>query len=329
MFNFKKWLSIYFFICISVCVIVTLLPWWPTLNVLIIPKYVLLFGPRWLLLLLVLPIVFCWRMLSIKQKALYPLLLLSSFNYLDFQLPKMWHYFEPDNVTIDEIKVVSFNIGGGGSQKELKLLVKYIKPDILLLQEARHTNLTKMFSEDYFTECISGLCILSKYQYTRTRTFDRKLFGGWGMFATFYSVATPNGELSLANIHLETPRSVLMGAIYRDFDLALAKQIEGNRQFEIDLITLWVNKQNNMVIAGDFNMPSDENLFRQSFSNLHNAVEVKGFGYNDTKYTSWFGVRIDHILYTPDMHLVDTEVVKLLKGDHQPLMAILRMSDTK
>lgn len=327
MFNLKKWITIYFFICIIACIVVTSLPWWPNLNVLIIPKYVLLFGPRWLLLLLVLPIVFVWRMLSTKQKAVYPLLILCSFNYLDFQLPKLWHYFAADNVTVDELKVVSYNIGGGGSKKELKLLVKYIKPDILLLQEARRINLAKLFSDDYVSECLSGLCILSKYPFTRTRTLDRKLFGGWGQFAAFYHIATPNGQLSLANIHLETPRSVLMGVIYRDFDQVFAEKIEDNRQFEVDLINVWAtNNQQNTVIVGDFNMPGDENLFRQSFSDLHEAVEVKGFGYNDTKYTSWFGVRIDHILYTPDMYLVDVEVFKLLKGDHQPLMAILRMS---
>jgi vancomycin resistance protein VanJ len=327
MTSVKKWLSIYFFICFLACTLVTLLPWWPILNVLVIPKYVLLFGPRWLLLLLVLPTFLCWRLLSKKQKMLYPLLVVLSFNYLDFQLPKPWHYLAVDNAAVDELKVVSFNIGGGGSQKELKLLVKYIKPDILLLQEARRINLAKLFSNDYMSECISGLCILSKYSFTRTGTLDRKLFGGWGQFATFYNVATPNGLLSLANIHLETPRSVLMGVVHRNIDQVLAEKIEDNRQFEVDLINLWaINNQENTIIAGDFNMPGDENLFRQSFGNLHNAVDVKGFGYNDTKHTSWFGVRIDHILYSPDMNLVDIEVVKLLKGDHQPLMATLQMS---
>lgn len=330
MFKLKRWLSIYFFICIIACVVVVFLPWWPSLNVLIIPKYVLLFGPRWLLLVLVLPIIFGWRMLSTKQKAIYPLLILSTFNYLDFQLPKPWHYFAVGNVAIDELKVVSFNIGGGGTQKELKLLVKYIKPDILLLQEARRINLAKLFADDYMSECISGLCILSKYPFTRTGTLDRKLFGGWGQFAAFYHIATPNGKLSLANVHLETPRSVLMGAVHRNFDQILAEKIEDNRQFEVDLINLWAtNNQENTVIAGDFNMPSDENLFRQSFGDLHNAVEVKGFGYNDTKFTSWFSVRIDHILYSPDMYLVDIEVVELLKGDHRPLMATLQMGTRK
>ena len=329
MFNLKNWFSIYFLICVFACVSVTLLPWWPTLNVLIIPKYVLLFGPRWLLLMLVLPIILGWRILSTKQKKLYPLLILFSLNYLDFQLPNLWHYFTADNVTGDELKVVSFNIGGGGSEEELKLLVKYIKPDILLLQEASGINLTEFFSDDYVSECISGLCILSKYPFHRTRTLDRKLFGGWGQFAAFYRIITPNGQLSLANIHLETPRSVLMGVVYRHFDQVLAEKIEDNRQFEVDLINLWANKQQNVVVVGDFNMPSDENLFRQSFSNLHNAVDIKGFGYNDTKYTSWFGVRIDHILYSSDMHLVDIEVVELLKGDHQPLMAVLRMGKPK
>jgi endonuclease/exonuclease/phosphatase family metal-dependent hydrolase len=330
MLSLKKWLSFYIFICIVACVLVTLLPWWPTSNLLIIPKYALLFGPRWLLLLLVLPIIIGWRVLSIKQKIIYPLLVLCSFNYLDFQLPKPWHYFTASNLAVNELKVVSYNIGGGGSQEELKLLVKYIKPDILLLQEARRIKLTKLFPDDYVSECLSGLCILSKYPFTRTRTLDRKLFGGWGNFAAFYNIITPNGPLSLANIHLETPRSVLMGVIHRYFDQKLAEKIEDNRQFEVDLIKVWAeNNPQNTVIVGDFNMPADENLFRQSFSNLHNAVEVKGVGFNDTKRTSWYGVRIDHILYTPDMHIADVEVVKLLKGDHQPLMAILKMSELR
>lgn len=326
MLNLKKWLYLYFLICTVVCILLTLLPWWPASGLLIIPKYVLLFGPRWLLLLLIVPIAFCWRILSPKQKITYPILLLCTFNYLDFQLPKAWHYVEPENVADGEIKIVSFNIGGGGSHKELQLLVKYIKPDILLLQEARRIKPSKLFADEYVSECISGLCILSKYSFTQTRTFSRRLFGGWGKFAAFYNVTTPNGQLSLANIHLETPRSVLMGVMKRDFDLAQAEKVEDNRQFEIDMITSWVGNQPNMLVAGDFNMPSDENIFRDNFSVLNNSIEVKGLGFNDTKFTSWFGVRIDHILYSSDMYLVDVEVVKLLKGDHQPLMAILRMS---
>ncbi len=326
MLRLKKWLPIYFYTCTFVCISVALLPWWPTSSVLIILKYAFLFGPRWWLLLLVVPIVFAWRILSTNQRLIYPILILLSFNYLDFQLPKLWHYFAVDNVVDEKLKVVSFNIGGGGSQKELQLLVKYINPDILLLQEARRLELTALFSDNYFSECVSGLCILSKYPFTQIHTLDRKEFGGWGSFAAFYHIITPNGQLSLANIHLETPRPVLMGLIYRYFDQTLAEEIESNRQFEVDLVGLWAKASKNTLIVGDFNMPEDENLFRQSFSYLHDAVKVKGFGFNDTKHTSWFGVRIDHILYSSDMHLVDVEVVELLKGDHRPLMATLQMS---
>ncbi len=331
MFKCEKWLTLYFYLCVLACILVTLLPWWPTVDLLIIPKYALLFGPRWWLLLLVLPIAIAWCILSGKQKVFYPVLLLLSFNYLDFQLPKPWHYVGVDsfitkNNVSDEVKVVSFNIGGGGSQEELKLLVKYTKPDILLLQEALRIDLDKLFPQGYYSECLSGLCILSKYPFTRTHSASRKVFGGWGNFANFYQVHTNNGELSLANIHLETPRSVLMGLIYRQFDQQLAQQIEGNRQFEVDLVSLWASKQKNIVVAGDFNMPGDENLFRQSFGDLHDSVDVKGVGFNDTKHTAWFGVRIDHILYSPDMQLVDVDIIKLLKGDHRPLMTRLRMS---
>lgn len=330
--NLKKLAIVYFYLMVISVFVVSTLPWWPNYQSLIIPKYVLLFGPRWVLLLFVLLIILGWRILSTKQKTLYPLLVLLSFNYLDFQLPKIWHYLSPDNVVVNELKIVSFNIGGGGTQKELKLLVKYIEPDILLLQESNRMNLTTLFSEDYVSECISGLCILSKYPFVRTQTLSRKIFGGWGTFAAFYSITTLSGQLSLANIHLETPRSVLRGAIHRHFEQMDAEKIEDNRELEVNLINLWAtNNQQNLIIAGDFNMPKDENLFHQNFSYLHNAIDVKGFGYNDTKYVYKFGVRlfgvgIDHILYSRDMHLVDVEVLELLEGDHRPLMATLQMS---
>jgi endonuclease/exonuclease/phosphatase (EEP) superfamily protein YafD len=305
-----------------------LLPIWPTYDLLIIPKYALLFGPRWWLLFSVLTLFLFWVYLSKLQRQFSALFVLLSLNYLDFQLPSFDSYFTTNNVVANELKVISYNFGGGGSKEELKLLVKYLQPDILLLQEARRINLTKLFSDDYFNECVSGLCILSKSPFTRKHTLSRKLFGGWGLFAVFYELETEQGQLSLANIHFETPRSVLMGLLHRDIDQKLAIKIENNRRFEADLLSVWSNYKRNTLIVGDFNMPSDENLFRENFAYLKNSIDVQGIGFNETKHTSWYGVRIDHILYTPDMQLIDVKIVELLKGDHQPLMATLRMSNS-
>ncbi|AAZ28433.1 endonuclease/exonuclease/phosphatase family protein [Colwellia psychrerythraea] len=319
---FHYFVNFYFVACCLACLLVTLLPWWPTLNLFIIPKYLLLFGPRWWLLVIVLLMLLFWRFLSKRQFVIFPLLVALAFNYLDFQLPNLATLFANNNDKASQIKVITFNIGGG-SKDELQLLVKYMKPDILLLQEALKVNLEVLFDQRYYSECISGLCILSKFPFQQTNRLNRKMFGGWGTFATFYNVITPYGELSLANIHLETPRSVLMGAIYRHPDQQLAESTESNRELEVNLLNLWATNRPYTIIAGDFNMPADENLYQQNFSLLNNVIEVKGFAFNRTKYTSWHGARIDHILYSDDISLSSVEVVERVKGDHRPVMATL------
>jgi endonuclease/exonuclease/phosphatase (EEP) superfamily protein YafD len=317
----NSFLIVYFYFFIAISVVITLLPWWPALDFLIIPKYLLLFGPRWWLLLMFIPLLFFVKYFNKKYWAVIGLLILLSFNYLDFQVPKYWKILPKGQKKQHKLSVITFNIGGGGSTEELQSVVKYMKPDILLLQEARRINLGKLFKESYYSECISGLCILSKYPFKQTKSLNRKVFGGWGKFAVFYQITTPFGILSLANVHLETPRSVLMGVIYRAPDFSLAKAVEDNRQLEVDFLKRWSNNKPLVLIAGDFNMPSDENIFHQNLSSLNNAVDDKGAGFNYTKFTSWYGVRIDHILYSNNIFIESVEVVELVKGDHRPLMA--------
>lgn len=318
---FSQW---YFYGCLSLCLLVTSLPYWPSNQLFTIPKYALLFGPRWWLLLAVIVLVFFWRQLSKKQLSVSILLLLLSLNYLDFQLPKLGEYFIGNDDNAD-VTILSANIGGGGSKTGLNFLAKNIQPDLILLQEARRLDLSSNFTDYPFADCVSGLCILSKYPFKQIKKLDRKLFGGWGSFAVFYSVETEAGAVSLANVHFETPRSVLMGLIHRTFDFQLANSIESNRKFQAELVSLWSENKSHTLIVGDFNMPVDENIYQDNFSKLNNAIDAKGFAFNDTKHTFWHGIRIDHVLYSDDFQLLDVEVVNSLSGDHRPVLTRLKI----
>tara|TARA_R110001583_G_scaffold22536_1_gene84487 strand:+ start:9030 stop:9956 length:927 start_codon:yes stop_codon:yes gene_type:complete len=300
--------------------LVTTLPYWPAFEILIIPKYALLFGPRWWLLIIVVGLFVFWRYLSKLQLQLSPLLILLSINFLDFQLPSITSYFSNPTAS-QKISVLSANVGGGGDKKILENIGFSERVDIILLQEARRVPLEKVFSLYNFKECVSGLCIFSKYPFKKVQVLNRNLFGGWGDFAVFYEVKTPFGVISLANVHFETPRSVLMGLIYRFFDFKLAQSIESNRQFESDLVSLWSKNKTHTLIVGDFNMPQNDNIYQRSFTHLNNAIATKGFGFNATKHTSWYGVRIDHVLYSDDFTLNAVEVIESIGGDHRPIIA--------
>jgi len=319
----QKLITLFFIFCCIACVLVTLLPWWPSFDSLVIPKYLLLFGPRWWLLILLLFILVGWKCFSNRQRIIFPILVLFSLNYLDLQLPQIWH----GNNKGKAIKIVSANIGGGGSKEVIQVLVATEQPDILFLQEAFRIDLTKILDDRYFSECISGLCIASIFPFEQVGSLNRNIFEGWGRFAIFYNIRIANHEISLANIHFETPRSVLMGAISGYLDFSLAKNIESNRILEANLINTWAKDKPHVIIAGDFNMPEDDNIFQQNFSEFNNAIGIKGIGFNYTKHTSWHGVRIDHILFSAGFQLQNVQVIEFLKGDHRPVMATFTLTN--
>jgi endonuclease/exonuclease/phosphatase (EEP) superfamily protein YafD len=324
-FMLAKFANILFFSGCLGCIFVVFLPWWPEFYWAIIPKYLLLFGPRWWLLFLVFLIAIFGLFLAKWQKLSWFFLLLIALNYLDFQIPQL---AEKTNHVAQQqkIKVITYNIGGV-SKQELLRLVKYLRPDILLLQEAASVNLMLFATEYPFSECISGLCIISKYAFKQTAQLPRKIVGGWGSFAVFYRLAVFETKINLANVHLETPRPVLMGVLHREFNVRKAQQVESGRKLEADLISLWSKQHNNVIIAGDFNMPADENIYRRAFSHLTNAVDTHGVGFYSTKYTSWYSTRIDHILYSDPFAITQVDVVKMKQGDHRPLMAIISLEN--
>ncbi|XQW85364.1 endonuclease/exonuclease/phosphatase family protein [Thalassotalea piscium] len=321
----KIFAFLYFYFLVFAVIAVTLSPWWPFYQGLIIPKYVLLFGPRWWLLLVSLFIFVFWSYLGKKQRLFLPVLFIGVFNYLDFQLPSVTHYVQPSPDVSHPIKIIQANIGGGASMYEIKLMVQDEQPDILLLQEAKNIKFTQWVSAEYRTSCKGGLCIVSKLEFEEVGELNRKLINGWGNFAMLYKIKVGGREFSLANVHLETPRSVIMGFLHRYWDQSLANKTDSDRQYEALLISSWQQAQKNSIVVGDFNMLEDENIYQKYFSSMNNALGQASFGLNYTKRTSWHGVRIDHLLFSDNFTLKESKVLDAITGDHRPVVSTLSL----
>jgi vancomycin resistance protein VanJ len=319
---YKSVARYYFVFLVIISFAVTILPWWPFYQWLLVPKYVLLFGPRWWLLLLCLLNFIFWRQLGKKSRFISPLLVITALNYLDFQLPSLTQYFQLRNVDNNSIKIINANVGGG-SKYELQLLIKDEIPDILLLQEAKNLNFVEWLPPEYMASCDGGLCIVSKLDFEIVGKLSRKLVGGWGNFAMLYKIKTAQGEFSLANIHMETPRDILMNLTYLTWGQSSAAKIESDREYEALLITSWQKEHKKFIIAGDFNMFEDENIYRKHFSPMMNALGVATTGLNYTKKTSFYGARIDHLLFSKGFALKDARVIDSIMGDHKPVVSIL------
>lgn len=324
--KFNLLVSLYYYFLVIATVVVLILPWWPFHQWLIIPKYILLFGPRWWLLVVILPTFFLWRHLSKKRRLLLPVLLIGVINYLDFQLPSLTHYFQPSHDD-NTIKIIQANIGGNASIYEIQLLVKDEKPDILLLQEAKNINFTDWISPEYRTSCKGGLCIVSKLDFEEIGELNRKLIDRWGNFALLYKIKIGQSEFSLANVHFETPRTIIIGLIHRVWNQSSANKLDSDRQYEALLISAWQQAQKNTIIVGDFNMLEDENIYQKYFSEMNNALGDASIGLSYTKKTSWHGVRIDHLLFTNNFTLKGIRINDSITGDHKPVVTTLSFNN--
>jgi endonuclease/exonuclease/phosphatase (EEP) superfamily protein YafD len=303
---------------------VTLLPWWPTIEVLNIPKYILLFGPRWWLLIIVIGLFTFWRYLSKLQLQLSPLLILLSLNYLDFQLPVLW---EDQNSSQHKMKVVTSNIGEGGKIKQIELLIKLAKPDVILLQEAHRLNMSILVDKSYYSECVASLCIASKYPFERIKVLSRRFFDHWGSFGVLYRLKSEQGDIYLANVHLESVHELLVDIAHGELNVDKVNVVDNNRYIQASVLSMWAKNKEKFIIAGDFNMPDNDNIYQQNFATFSNAINVGAYGVNNTLYTPLHGLRIDHILYSENFGLSSVKVLDSLGGDHRPLMATFNVNN--
>jgi len=318
--NVNKTFSFYFYFLTFCSFLVLLLPLWPNYSSLILFKYCLLFAPRWWLIVLITTLFIGWKFLSKTKKiVLFPLLLISC-NYLDINV----NIPNPlADKAIGDINVVTVNLGEGARIYEIEQLLRFYKPDIILFQEAQNISMKDVFDSSWYYECISSLCISSKYPFKREKVLDRELLNGWGAFAAFYRIQTDKKFIYLSNIHFDTPRRAFKYLINGDLNYDWVEDIENNRIIEAALVSSWSKNKNNTIIAGDFNMPVDENIYREYFSSFINVLNERGMGFNYTKLTPIHGLRIDHILVSDDFKVIDSKVLESLGGDHLPIMTTL------
>jgi len=324
---FKIFIPFYFIFCFLSCFSILILPWWPTYELFIIPKYVLLFGPRWWLLLAVSLLLVFYYFLSFHQKCWLPFFILISLNYLGLNFTSLVY---PTDSTSNDFTIITVNVGDGGRKSKLAIILKYYKPDVILLQEAHQIKMDELFDATWQKECVASLCIASKHSFENVSHLSREIFNGLGSFVAFYKLKYNHSIINLANVHMETPRRFLQQYSQGKSFLALASSIDENRELEAILINSWAVKHSNTIVAGDFNMPVNENLYQMNFSHLNNALSIGGLGLNYTKYVkrknrALYGVGIDHILFTDEFELSYSKVLESAGSDHLPVMAKLKI----
>lgn len=288
---------------------------------------VLSFGPRWALLLpgVVGPFVLrCHR----RQ---WPTLLMYVVTGAVLLNPSInvAAYWAPPRA--DTIRIVTQNIGGG--RLDVARFIEWLndtEPDVVLLQECseRGAAVLEAFHE-WQAHRNGGLCLATRFEIREVAAVDRRSLGGWGNIAVRYRTAVAGLSLTLLNVHLETPREGFEAFGHGwSAGVSAVARVDRLRRVESKLARdlLGSSSDEGVAIAGDFNMPVESAIYRESWSDLANAFSDAGLGLGYTKATRWFGSRIDHVLANRYLTPVRSWVGPSVGGDHRPVVADFRLT---
>jgi hypothetical protein len=308
-----------FYFCGVLAALLCIMPWSEVWSLIEVP---LLFAPRWwMFLLLVLTIIINISQVKAQWKAVLTTSLVIAFCYLDFKIPVNKLFSDQAG---QSLPIMSVNLGGG--VKDPSLLKNIIVDEQLVLiafQETPGREVKKIVPEGWDRHCLGQMCLASAYKLTYINSQSRRILGGWGHLGSLYQLSI-NGQLVyVMNIHLETPRKGI-----EDFQLsklnfnALFKNSD-QRYLESNLISGWVIDKKPIIIMGDFNMTVKSSIYRKNYSHYRNAFNEAGLGFGYTKHTRILSTRIDHILFSDDINIINAKVGDDIGSDHSPLIATL------
>ncbi len=296
--------------------------WWPAT--------LLLFGPRWVLLLPLAPLLI---VLTIRDR-LSLLTLTLAVIIVVFPIMGMQAGMGGlvVNASDDDLIVVSFNAKGGETltQDAAKLLSDW-QTDIAAFQECgRRLRRQLRDIAGWHVHGRGSLCLASRFEILDFTMMDRanlESVGGSGLVAT-YTVASPGTPIRITNVHLETPRAGLelirRGRLREGVEILRQKSIL--REIELRLAQRWAQEAGGPgIIVGDFNTPAESRHFRREFGGWTNTFSFAGRGFGGTRLNGWIRARIDHILVDDQWSIVSAWVGEDVGSDHLPILARVRV----
>ncbi|WP_420597134.1 endonuclease/exonuclease/phosphatase family protein [Deinococcus sp.] len=288
----------------------------PTLLLAYVPP-ALLAWPAPLLLLAALVI---WAIRK-NARALLPAVLacLTGLFYLGFT----WHpaqAAQPGDITL-----LTFNVARGmlGSVERLSAQVRAAQPDVITMQEtngvspsfARRMAVALPGYQLSQSDVIGGeVLTFSRYPVLSTRTI--MLPGTYRRFLVT-RVSTPQGELTLINVHFSTVKvsGVRQGQVIPTRDV---------RAEQLAILLREVNAiKGPLIVVGDFNTPPRGRMYAALKTHFADAWDSAGRGLGYT-FQSWRPVlRIDHV-FARGLRPINAEVQPHSGSDHRALVARLR-----
>lgn len=287
---------------------------------------VYLFGPRWICVLplaVLLPAAAIWHRRMLWLLAVSGVLILGPILGFEFHLASAGGQVA--------LRVLTCNLNQSHFRPDqLADLIDRAGPDIVALQEVPGAPPPLVWPRGWYVVHRDELLVASRFPIVEREGMPCPGIPG-KLAAMRYTLALPDGEVQLFNLHLFSPRRGLEAVLDRGtgMDVAKAPGLEAMvrvRAHESRLASDWIRLfPGPKIVVGDFNAPVESAIFRRYWSWLDDAFSAAGFGFGFTKITEvrgWsYGTRIDHVLYSPPWHCVRAWVGPGIGSDHLPLVA--------
>ncbi|MBI3861321.1 MAG: endonuclease/exonuclease/phosphatase family protein [Planctomycetia bacterium] len=297
-----------------------------------LPATVLLFGPRWLLLMplavLVLPAYF------LRRRAFIPLAIagaVAAVPVMDLCCSAKGLFGGDAREKAPLLRVITYNAGEGGTREDaVARMVERERPDVLVVDEWRDAgnSLLPKLGKRWHVAEHQSTAVFSRFPIKSVKKLGaERLRKHWRAPALRCELETPYGVVHVVGVHLETPREGLEALRWSPLRGGSAMdQTTADRRLESELASQLASEvEGPIVIAGDFNMPVESVIYRQYWSGWQNAFSSAGLGYGQTKFTRFFGARIDHVLAGHEWDVLAARVGGNLGGDHRPLLVDLQL----
>jgi endonuclease/exonuclease/phosphatase (EEP) superfamily protein YafD len=296
--------------------------WWPATAV--------LFGPRWILLLPVVPIA---GLALLRDRALLVPLGVSSALLLG---PLMGFGSGLRGLVVpereDDLTFATLNVAGG--QTILygpDVLSDRLGADVMMIQECGGAFRNSILQlTGWHTAAEASLCAVSRFPILALAVMDRENLqsvGGSALVATF-SLEVRGRPIHVTNVHLETPRAglelILQGRVSEGGEVLRRKSIL--RDIELRRAERWAREQGSpALIMGDFNTPPESRHLRRIYADWTDAFRHTGFGIGGTRLNGWIRARIDYVMADDAWIVVDAKPGEPVGSDHLPVVARLRL----
>lgn len=304
--------------------------WWPATLI--------LFGPRWIWGL---PLAVLAPLAALRDRRLLAPLALTAV-VVAFPIVGLTVSLSrravaapglPDSAPPRRLRLMTYNVGEGTSNgADLFRMMAEVSPDVVAIQECGAVTRVahRQPGERYSIIGHGDLCLLSRYPIEKNEAMEPeaiRVLGGTGSVVR-YTVHLPTGDVSLANVHLATVREGLDAVLARGLGgVPALKENLATRSAMSALARSFIDHAPQpLLVAGDFNLPTDSAIYRRDWASFTNAFSLAGNGFGTTKRTRWFGIRIDHILLGPGWSCERAFIGPHLNGDHRPVVADLTWS---